>query len=743
MKTIQITNRRLDTSALVNMATDYEVEHWQFVLPTAYDGVTLPLTGWGVGYQRADSQGDIDERVTVAVVEDNLTVEYAPKDGIVAKAGPLTIWLQCVDADGHSVYQTLPAVITVARKPVPTNIPNDQDFLDRAVAAALEAGEARDESEAARDGILENAGFQAVAGALVPIGTVADAVGSVQTVAEHVGAVGAVAGAVEEVGTVAGAVAKVSTVADSIIKVGTVADSIVKVEAVADGMAHVTAVEAKLTEVAKVAAIDGDVAKVALIDGDVSKVAALEQSVPVVAGVADELEQLAPVVSQIEQLALIKDQIVSLEAEKLKVVAVEAKLTEIQGVYAKLAAIEGVYGKSTEIDALYAQLDTIAAKANQADLDAVEDRLDTLEGIGAGSVAKAIDDAVSPLEEDITDHESRIELLEGLQPLETWEDVQKVAKAGFASKYLKAGDLIETTYAGNPAVVEVVGINQDTPPEGTTDYKDVISFHFKDCLQNAQYSAPQALFNAVEGLSAGTYTFVNSYDSLPYTFTLTQAVPAGGVIVITSWGASTYEPTVLKTMQADRLTDIETGVAVTQASGGMDLAPVNFTPRCRYGTNLYIESGIRHFLNDNSDSYVWAAQGLYDMPSTYGAGGGFLKRLDADFASVIGPVVKKVARATADGGGQDTFEDKVWLLSRVEMGYGTEGVTTGEQVYERWNGATNAERIKLLSGSPWFWWLRPPYVSYQYLARLVNTDGTLNYYSSSTSYGLAPGLAVY
>lgn len=373
----------------------------------------------------------------------------------------------------------------------------------------------------------------------------------------------------------------------------------------------------------------------------------------------------------------------------------------------------------------------------------VDTRFKTLEGTGEGSVKKAIDDAVSPLEEDITDHESRIELLEGLQPLETWEDVQKVAKAGFASKYLKAGDLIETTYAGSPAVVEVVGINQDTPPEGTTGYKDVVSFHFKDCLQNAQYSAPQALFNAVEGLSAGTYTFVNSTNSLPYTFTLNQAVPAGGVIVITSWGAGAYEPTVLKTMQADRLTDIETGVAVTQASGGTALAPVNLTPRCRYGANLYIESGIRHFLNDNSDSYLWMAQGLYDMPSTYGAGGGFLKRLDADFASVIGPVVKNVARATADGGGQDTFEDKVWLLSRVEMGYGTEGVTTGEQVYERWNGATSAERIKLLSGSPRYWWLRPPYVSNQNYARGVNTDGTLGYNSSSYSNGLAPGLAVY
>ena len=148
-------------------------------------------------------------------------------------------------------------------------------------------------------------------------------------------------------------------------------------------------------------------------------------------------------------------------------------------------------------------------------------------------------------------------------------------------------------------------------------------------------------------------------------------------------------------------------------------------------------------MNDNSDYYLWVAQGLYDMPSTYGAGGGFLKRLDADLASVIGPGVKKVARATADGDGQDTTEDKVWLLSRVEMGYGTEGVTTGEQVYERWNVATNAERIKLLSGSSLRWWLRPPFVSNQNNARGVNIDGTLSYYYSNSSYGLAPGLAVY
>ena len=48
---------------------------------------------------------------------------------------------------------------------------------------------------------------------------------------------------------------------------------------------------------------------------------------------------------------------------------------------------------------------------------------------------------------------------------------------------------------GGSPVVEVVKaqFNQDTPPgRDQKIIKDVI-FHFKDCLQNAQYSAPQAL----------------------------------------------------------------------------------------------------------------------------------------------------------------------------------------------------------------------------------------------------------
>lgn len=429
------------------------------------------------------------------------------------------------------------------------------------------------------------------------------------------------------------------------------------------------------------------------------------------------------------------------------------KISKILKTNLVLPASQVSYNNATsELTATQVQaaLDELVVNLGSSDsaISALGGRLDTLEGDDEteGSVAKTVKDAVDPVkgtgwtDENLVDHEVRLQRLEFMPHVSSWADVQSLVRAGNARAYFPVGTQFSTLWDGVERTLEVIGIDHDTPTD--TAYTHSLTLQFKDCLQNAQYSAPQALFNAVEGLDAGSYTFINSNDSLPYTFTLTQAVPSGGVIVITSWG-SPYKPLVIKTMQADRLTNIETGVAVTQDSGGTALAPVNLTPRCRYGANLYIESGIRHFLNDNSDSYLWAAQGLYDMPSTYGAGGGFLKRLDADFASVIGPVVKKVARATADGGGQDTMEDKVWLLSRVEMGYGTEGVTTGEQVYERWNGATNAERIKLLSGSPRNSWLRPPHVSLQNSARFVLTDGTLDGSGSNSSFGLAPGLAVY
>ena len=110
---------------------------------------------------------------------------------------------------------------------------------------------------------------------------------------------------------------------------------------------------------------------------------------------------------------------------------------------------------------------------------------------------------------------------------------------------------------------------------------------------------------------------------------------------------------------------------------------------------------------------------------------------------MIGTVDKQVARNTVtDGGGQDLFSDKVFLLSRVEAGLGTEGTTDGEEVYSYYDGIENAGRIKLLNGSPRNWWLRSPNVSIATSARYVYTWGGFNHISTSYFFGLAPACCI-
>jgi len=85
----------------------------------------------------------------------------------------------------------------------------------------------------------------------------------------------------------------------------------------------------------------------------------------------------------------------------------------------------------------------------------------------------------------------------------------------------------------------------------------------------------------------------------------------------------------------------------------------------------------------------------------------------------------------------------VFLLSRKEVGLGDEGTVTNEFVYNFYNGAVNADRIKLeASGSAYHWWLRSPNVSYSNDVRIVYTSGSLNDYSARHSYGVAPAFVI-
>lgn len=494
MKTITIAGRKMDVAAIQSMTSDYEVERWSFVLPSAYDGVDLPLTGWGVGYQRADALGDIDERVTVTPDTEagTLTIAYSPKEGITGKAGNLAIWLQCVDSEGRAVYQTLPSVITVARKPVPTNTPDTEDFLDRAVAAALEAGAARDASETARDAILADAGFIAVAADLANINTVAESISAVGAVAEKIGVVEAVAGgldsieavvligeSVTKVATIDSDVSKVAAIDDAVSAVALIDEAVVAVSdnesninLVAGEKANIDILAPKAADITKVASIDSEVTAVSLIAPAVTAVALIDDAVvavnanaaninavnankaniDTVAAKGADITTLAGIQAAISALALITDDITSVNASKADVSAVAAKLTEVAALYAKLAEVEALAGRTTEIDALYAQLDTIALKANQSEVDAIkgvgytegslkthEDRLDTLEGADTvvGSVAKTVKDAITPIE-------ARIDTTE-LTLARQWQDLASVK---------------QTLQQGNGATLDFSGIGQ-------------------------------------------------------------------------------------------------------------------------------------------------------------------------------------------------------------------------------------------------------------------------------------------
>lgn len=165
------------------------------------------------------------------------------------------------------------------------------------------------------------------------------------------------------------------------------------------------------------------------------------------------------------------------------------------------------------------------------------------------------------------------------------------------------------------------------------------------------------------------------------------------------------------------------------------------------GNNRYIHSAVKQWLNSNESAFSWQAQHQYDAKPTDSLelynGAGFLHRLDPELAAVLGSASKKVAKNTAtDGGGQETFSDKVFLLSRVEVGLGTEGETTGEAVYPFYDGVADAARIKQLNGSNRNWWLRSPFVGGSSSVRYVGTGGSIGGGSAGSANGVAPACVI-
>ena len=171
--------------------------------------------------------------------------------------------------------------------------------------------------------------------------------------------------------------------------------------------------------------------------------------------------------------------------------------------------------------------------------------------------------------------------------------------------------------------------------------------------------------------------------------------------------------------------------------------------RERYGNNRYSLANIRQWLNKSgtgwyqaqhsydrppSNSYVWNGHNAYDAQS------GFLTGFGAEMLAALLTTTLTVAKPGTDGGGSETVQDKIFLLSMAEVGLGSEnGVAEGtklamfsdnasRQCKPTAQAVSNSEytNSSLSASQFWYWWLRSPYSSYASYVRYVNSDGSLN-----------------
>ena len=176
--------------------------------------------------------------------------------------------------------------------------------------------------------------------------------------------------------------------------------------------------------------------------------------------------------------------------------------------------------------------------------------------------------------------------------------------------------------------------------------------------------------------------------------------------------------------------------------------------RKSYGSNNWLESCIRQWLNSDANAGTWwEAKTEYDVKPSYASSTpGFMQGLDAEFLSAVGEVSKITARNTVtDGGDSDTSTEKFFLLSMTEV-YGglnnniAEGVAypyySDNSVLSAAGTGADANRIKYRNGAAQYWWLRSPNPSYSHHVRLVDLGGHVNLTSAYYSRGVAPACCI-
>ncbi len=202
-----------------------------------------------------------------------------------------------------------------------------------------------------------------------------------------------------------------------------------------------------------------------------------------------------------------------------------------------------------------------------------------------------------------------------------------------------------------------------------------------------QFSHQQAFLKCVEGLAAGQYYITFGYtwgsqgavSGSSWNFTLTQAVPAGGLLSgFETMADSASSAWRVKSWASNAATDPIETVTVASGAEGTNLGTMNQILRSDddlngmqnvgYGHNRWDTSAVRKYLNGSGNGW-WTPSEEFDIRPDQYAKKGFLSGFSADFLAEIKPVKVVTALNTVEGyadASVNTF-DKFFLPSLEQM----------------------------------------------------------------------------
>lgn len=185
--------------------------------------------------------------------------------------------------------------------------------------------------------------------------------------------------------------------------------------------------------------------------------------------------------------------------------------------------------------------------------------------------------------------------------------------------------------------------------------------------------------------------------------------------------------------------------------------------RKSYGNNRYTLSNIRQWLNKSGTSWYIATHGQDTPPSSsyvdynpYSTQGGFLTGFSEEMIAAALDTTPTVAKANVDGGGSETFTDKIFILSKEEVGLGAENSISEGSLLSMFSATastrlcmptaeavsnSNYTHANLTSSKNWYWCVRSPNAANSYQVRFVDSSGAVgNRAANSGDIGLRQAL---